>query len=118
MDSKSAIFVPVGSLLVMATHSSFTNFISAAPEVTLYACNKQKTGCYVEFADGSKMMCSYNSSTQKWDCTPIRNTGSDIPTKLKNAIDTAREEVLSNTTDSKDLGGMQTDKGITKIPVE
>ena len=32
--------------------------------------------------------------------------------------DTVKEETQTNTNDSKDLGGMQTDKGITKSPVE
>lgn len=42
-----------------------------------------------------------------------------MPTELKDAIYNAINEVdPSNPNDSKDLGGMKTDKGITKSPIE
>jgi len=98
-------------------------FISAAaPEVTKYNCDSSRKLCAVWFADGSSMLCEYNDSTKKWDCRFITSppkTGSDMPTELKDAIDNAINEVgPSNPNDSKDLGGMQTDKGITKSPIE
>lgn len=102
--------------------SLFSNFISAAaPEVTKYNCLDSQKICAVWFADGSTMLCEYNDSTKKWDCKFITSppkTGSDMPTELKGAIDNANNEVgPSNPNDSKDLGGMQTDKGITKSPI-
>ena len=123
MDSKSAIFVAVGSLLTMAIFSSSSNFISAAaPEVTKYNCDSSQKLSAVWFADGSTMLCEYNDSTKKWDCRFITSppkTGSDIPTELKGAIDNAvKEETLSDTNDTKDIGGMKSDKGITKSPIE
>ena len=123
MDSKSAIFVFVGSLLTMAIFSSSSNFIYAvAPEVTSYNCLDSQKLCAVWFADGSSMLCEYNDSTKKWDCRFITSppkTGSDLPTELKDAIQNAINEVgPSNSNDPKDLGGMKTDKGITKSPIE
>jgi len=123
MDSKSTIFVFVGSLLTMAIFSSSSNFIYAvAPEVTSYNCLDSQKLCAVWFADGSSMLCEYNDSTKKWDCKFITSppkTGSDMPTELKGAIDNAINEVgPSNSNDPKDLGGLKTDKGITKSPIE
>ena len=123
MDSKSAIFVFVGSLLTMAIFSSSSNFIYAvAPEVTSYNCLDSQKLCAVWFADGSSMLCEYNDSTKKWDCKFITSppkTGSDLPTELKDAIQNAINEVgPSNSNDPKDLGGLKTDKGITKSPIE
>ena len=123
MDSKSAIFVFVGSLLTMAIFSSSSNFIYAvAPEVTSYNCLDSQKLCAVWFADGSSMLCEYNDSTKNWDCKFITSppkTGSDMPTELKDAIGNAMNEVgPSNSNDPKDLGGLKTDKGITKSPIE
>ena len=123
MDPKFGIFIVLGSLLIMAIFSSSSNFISAvAPEVTKYNCLDSQKICAVWFADGSSMLCEYNDSTKKWDCKFITSppkTGSDLPTELKDAIQNAINEVgPSNSNDPKDLGGMQTDKGITKSPIE
>lgn len=121
MDRKYAILV-IASLLFIMAFSLSSNFISAAaPEVTKYNCLDSQKICAVWFADGSTMLCEYNDSTKKWDCKFITSppkTGSDMPTELKGAIDNAINEVgPSNPNDSKDLGGMQTDKGITKSPI-
>ena len=123
MDTKLVILLVLGSLLTMAIFSSSSNFISAAaPEVTKYFCSESQKTCAVWFVDGSTMLCEYNDSTKKWDCKFITSppkTGSDMPTELKDAINNAINEVgPSNPNDSKDLGGMQTDKGITKSPIE
>jgi hypothetical protein len=123
MDTKLVILLVLGSLLTMTIFSSSSNFISAAaPEVTKYNCDSSQKLCGVWFADGSTMLCEYNDSTKKWDCRFITSppkTGSDMPTELKDAIDNAINEVgPSNSNDPKDLGGMKSDKGITKSPIE
>lgn len=123
MDTKLVILLVLGSLLTMVIFSSSSNFISAvAPEVTKYNCLDSQKLCAVWFADGSSMLCEYNDSTKKWDCKFITSppkTGSNIPTELKDAIDNAINEVgPSNSNDPKDLGGMKSDKGITKNPIE
>jgi hypothetical protein len=123
MDTKLVILLVLGSLLTMVIFSSSSNFISAvAPEVTKYNCLDSQKLCAVWFADGSSMLCEYNDSSKKWDCKFITSppkTGSNIPTELKDAIDNAINEVgPSNSNDPKDLGGMKSDKGITKNPIE
>ena len=123
MDTKLVILLVLGSLLTMVIFSSSSNFISAvAPEVTKYNCLDSQKLCAVWFADGSSMLCEYNDSTKKWDCKFITSppkTGSNIPTELKDAIDNAINEVgPSNSNDPKDLGGMKSDKGVTKNPIE
>lgn len=123
MDTKLVILLVLGSLLTMTIFNSSSNFISAAaPEVTKYNCDSSQKLCGVWFADGSTMLCEYNDSTKKWDCRFITSppkTGSDMPTELKDAIDNAINGVgPSNSNDPKDLGGMKSDKGITKSPIE
>jgi len=57
---------------------------------------------------------------KKWTCNlkPASKTGSDIPAGLENIIEAAKEETQNNTNDTKDIGGMKTDKGISKSPIQ
>jgi hypothetical protein len=68
------------------------------------------------------MLCEYNTSTKKWDCSFITEppkTGTGIPTELKDAIDESMNVIgPSNSNDPKELGGMKTDKGNTMSPTK
>ena len=124
IDTKFAIFVVIGSLLVMAIYSSSTNFVSAA-DVTACAGTTKAMICTV-FEEKtldvlSEWDCKLNTTTKKWSCvevTQTTKTGSDIPTELKSAIDAAKQETQNNTNDSKDVGEIKTDKGIAANPIQ
>ena len=122
MDSKCAIFVAVGSLLIMAIFSSIMNFVSA--EVTSECFGR--TGattyyCVSTFTGGGTTLTWITECSQdkdgNWDCHALGPKPK--PPGIDQAIaNTVNEVGPSNPNDSKDLGGMQTDKGITKSPIE
>jgi hypothetical protein len=119
MESKSAIFVAVGSLLVMAIFSSITNFVSAETTTECYGGLNDGVYLCVHNRDGeiSIMMCTDKGGSDGWNCEMLRPKA--IPAGIDQAIaNTINEVGPSNPNDSKDLGGMQTDKGITKSPIE
>jgi hypothetical protein len=51
------------------------------------------------------------------ECTTL-NPKPTLPGIEQAIQDTVKEETQTNTNDSKDLGGMKSDKGITKGPIE
>lgn len=121
MDSKSAIFVAVGSLPVMAIFSPIMNFVSA--EVTSECFGAGSAGTYYcvnTFTGGDTTKtwiteCS-KDKTGTWDC---QLGPKPKPPGIDQAIQNTINEVgPSNPNNSKDLGGMQTDKGIAKSPIE
>ena len=122
MDSKSAILLVLGSLLAMAIYGPIMNFVSA--EVTSECFGEGSAGtfyCVYTFTGGGTtktwiMECS-KDKTGTWDCQnlPLKPKPSGIDQAIANTVN---ELTPSNPNDSKDLGGMQTDKGITKSPIE
>ena len=122
MDSKSAIFVAVGSLLVMAIFSSIMNFVSAEVTSECFGAGSATTYyCVSTFTSGDYSHtwiteCS-KDKTGTWDCQTVRPEPK--PPGIDQAIQNTINEVApSNPNDSTDLGGMKTDKGITKSPIE
>lgn len=57
-------------------------------------------------------------NTEKGSCEKVERVQVTPPGLDQIIQDTVKEETQTNTNDSKDIGGMQTDKGITKSPVE
>ena len=122
MDSKSAIFVIVGSLLVMVIYSPITKFVSAEVTSECFGQGSATTYyCVYTFTGGSTtktwiMECS-KDKTGTWDCQnlPLKPKPPGIDQAIQHTIN---EVGPSNPNDSKDLGGMKTDKGITKSPIE
>ena len=111
METKSSIFIVLGSLLVIAILSSIPNFVSAYS----YECFGRELDhyfCVVTHDDGSTFVFECVNS----NCHPINKV--TVTPGLKAEIDaTVKELGPSNPNDSKDLGGMKTDKGITKSPI-
>jgi hypothetical protein len=117
MDSKRAIFVAVGSLHIMAIFSPIINFVSAATECfgrgqSIYFCTAIE-----KLPNGEDYTIVLECSCDKGTCEKVEKvvTPPGIDQVIQNAIN---EVGPSNPNDSKDLGGMQTDKGITKSPIE
>ena len=115
MDSKSGIFVAVGSLLVMAMYNPIMNFVSAAK----YQCFSSAIlgGSICQAIDDPKdVLYCYKDKNDIGSCEKLKSI--PTPPEIEQAIqDTVKEETQTNTNDSKDLGGMKTDKGITKNPI-
>lgn len=120
MHTTSAIFITLSFSLVIAIYGSSSNSVSAASEcfgegsldhvfcVTtlgqppntqthVFECLKDKDG--------------------RWDCHGI--TKKATPPGIDQLIQNTINEVGPSTTnDPKDLGGIKSDKGITKSPIE
>jgi hypothetical protein len=118
MDSKSAIFVIVGTLFVMAIYSPITNFVSAVKYECFGGDKVDHYYCVLTRDDGTISVdeCIRNEEGIS-ECTTLNPK--PTPPGIEQAIqDTVKEETQTNTNDSKDLGGMRTDKGITKSPLD
>ena len=112
----------MASILTMAIFSSITKFVSA--EVTSECFGKGSATtyyCVYTFTGGSTtktwiMECS-KDKTGTWDCQnlPLKPKPSGIDQALANTVN---EVGPSNPNDSNDLGGMKTDEGITKSPLD
>ena len=120
LDTKSIIFVILGSSLTMAIFSSSSNLVSAAIEcfgqgsLDHYFC----TATVGEGPDAESFTieCSKDNNGQ-WSCTPLNRKAT--PPGIEQVIQDSINEVgPSNTNDPKDLGGIKSDKPITKNPVE
>jgi hypothetical protein len=118
MDSKSAIFIAVGTLLVMAMYSSITNFVSAATTVECFGGSSvDHYICVTTRDDGTiKVQDCIRNKEGISECTTL-NPKPTPPGIEQSTQNTVKEDTQTNTNDSKDLGGMQTDKGITKSPI-
>ena len=119
MDSKTVIFVAVGSLLVMAIFNSTTDFVSAASECFGRGSGLDHIFCVTTVGEPPEIYvfeCVRNAEGN-WDCHGI--TKKATPPGVDQIIQNTIQEVgPSNPNDSKDLGGMKTDKGITKSPLD
>ena len=116
MDSKCAIFVAVGSLLVMAMYSPIINFVSAA-KYQCYEFGVLGGSICIANDDPKDVQYCYKDKNGIGNCEKLNSkpTPPGIEQLLENTV---KEETQTNTNDPKDLGGMQTDKGITKSPIE
>jgi hypothetical protein len=117
MDPKYAIFIVLGSLLTMAIFSSITNYVSAASEcfgrgLDTYFCIATE-----KHANGEGYTILLECSYHKGTCEKVEKVVT--PPGVEQLIEnTVNDLAPTNPNDSKDLGGMKTDKGITKSPIE
>ena len=118
METKSSIFIVLGSLLVMAIFSSITNFVSALKVECFGGSKIDHYFCVLTNDDGPIIVsdCIRNEEGIS-ECTSLnpKPTPPGIEQSLQNTV---KEETQTNTDDSKDIGGMKTDKGITKSPLD
>ena len=106
----------------MAVYSSSTNFVSAASE-----CFGEGSGLDHLFCIGTKTQSNGEVHTWVYECVRDKDGHWDCHSITKKATPPGVDQIIQNTiqevgpsnpNDSKDLGGMQTDKGITKSPIE
>ena len=119
MDSKSAIFIAVGSLLIMAIYSPIMNFVSAATSEcfgrgqAIYYCVAT-----AKLPNGEDYTILLECDSEKVSCEKVERVQVTPPGLDQIIQNTINEVGPSNPYDSKDLGGIKTGKGITKSPIE
>jgi hypothetical protein len=106
---------------MIAIFSSNTNFVSAASECFGQGLDHQFCVGTITLSNGEVHSWVYEcvkDNTGTWDCHDLTKTNV-MPPGLKAEIDaTVRAEEQSNTNDPRDLGGIKSDKGMTKSPIE
>ena len=109
------------SVLTLATiYGSSLNFVSAATEcfgrgLDHYFCIV--SGTYFTGENYMYVMECSKDANGHFDCKTL--TKNVPPSGIEQSIqDTVREEAQSNTNDSKDIGGMKSDRGLTKGPIQ
>ena len=120
MDTKSALFVTLGFLLVMAIYGSSSNSVSAASEC-FGEGSLDHVFCVTTLGEPpntvSHVFECVKDKDGRWDCHGI--TKKATPPGIDQLIQNNINEVgPSNPNDPKDLGGIKNDKGITKSPIE
>jgi hypothetical protein len=121
MKTRFTVFIFMASILTMAIFSSIMNFVSAAVPTGTSCEEVPVVGgwfCTTTFDDGtvSKQYC-YKDKDGIGICQVLKSK--PIPPEIEQAIQNSIQEVApTNPNDSKDLGGMKSDKGITKSPIE
>jgi hypothetical protein len=118
MKPKLTIIILMASILTMAIFSSITNFVSAASECfgfgqAIYYC--VTTAKLPNGEDYTILLkCNYDKGT----CEKVERVQVTPPGLDQIIQNTVNEVAPSNPNDSKDLGGMKSDKGITKSPLD
>ena len=120
-NTKFAIFISIASILTMAMYSSIINFVSAASSECFGDPNSLGSVICVSYKDDGTILevyeCTVTQKPYHVDCHSLNKV--TVTPGLKAEIDaTVNELTPTNPDDSKDTGGMQTDKGITKSPIE
>jgi hypothetical protein len=118
MDPKFVIFIILSSFLTMPIFSSTTNFVSAASEC-FGEGSLDHVFCFSMIGEPPQIHvfeCVRNAEGN-WDCHGV--TKKATPPGVDQIIQNTFQEVgPSSPNDSNDLGGMKTDKGITKGPIK
>ena len=113
MDTKSAIFVTLGFLLVIAIYGSSSNSVSGASEC-FGEGSLDHVFCVTTLGEPpntvSHVFECVKDKDGRWDCHGI--------TKKATPPGIVNEGGPSNPNDPKDLGEIKSDKGITKSPIE
>lgn len=119
MYAKLPIFMLITSVLMLAIFSSIMNFVSAVKGVECFGGSKiDHYFCVLTNDDGTIIVseCIRNEEGLS-ECTQLNSK--PTPSGIEQSIqDTVKEEAQTNTNDPKDLGGMRSDKGTTKSPIE
>ena len=119
MDTKSTIFITLGSFLFMAICSSSSNPVSAASEC-FGEGSLDHVFCVTTLGQPpntvSHVFECIKDKDGKWDCHGI--TKKATPPGIDQVIQNNINVGPSNSNVTKDLGGMNSDKSITKSPIE
>jgi hypothetical protein len=117
MDTKFVVFVLMASILTMVIYSSSIKSVLAYS----YECFGRELDQYIcvhTNDDGSIAVfeCVTTHNPSSVDCHAINKA--DVTPGLKAEIDANVQELgPGNPNDSKDIGGMKSDKGVTKSPL-
>ena len=124
-NTKFPIFIIIASILTMAIFSSITNFGSASTTECFGSAKDPARFCAItysikegDYIDATAYVLCTTDKDGHAQCEIVKPT---VPTpEIKQAIGNAVKELApsSNTSDSKNLGGMQSDQGITKSPIK
>jgi hypothetical protein len=113
MDTKFVIFVIISAVLVAATYSSSTYFVSAELVTTCTGTSKTKTTCFVNDTDNyeiTEWKCTKNKDGKTWNCVQaMTQTGDAIPFELKKALNLATESAVNTTGTVKDFTSKKKD---------
>lgn len=124
-NTKLPIFIIIASILTMAIFSSITNFVSASttecfgtgasPARFCTTTWSKQNGDPIDAIDN--FLCTKDKDGH-WQCEAVKPTVTTPD--IKQAIGNTVKELApsSNPNDSKNLGGMQSDQGITKSPIK
>ena len=118
METRFIVFIFMASILTMAIFSLIINFVSAASECfgfgqAIYYC--VATAKLPNGEDYTILLeCNYDKGT----CEKVERVQVTPPGLDQIIQNTINEVGPSNPNDSKDLGGMKSDKGITKSPLD
>ena len=116
-ETQFAIFIFMASILSIAIYNTSINFSSAS----FYECFGRELDQYIcvstsEDGSVSVLECVATHNPASVYCHAINKV--NVTPGLKAEIDANVIELgPSNPNDSKDIGGMKTDKGITKSPI-
>jgi len=114
LHTKFLIFIGIVSILTIALYSSNKNFVSA-----------DTSDCFGDRSGLDAFICVYTGTTSngepyldvqecvkdkdsKWDCHSLNKV--NVPSGIKADIDASvKQEVQSNTNNTKDIGGLKND---------
>jgi hypothetical protein len=118
MYAQLLIFVVIASGLLMAIYGSSLNFVSAVKVECFGGAKLDQYLCVTTKDDGTIEVqeCIRNEEGIS-ECTTLnpKPTPPGIEQSIQNGV---KEETQANTNDTKDLGGMKTDKGTSMSPVK
>lgn len=117
LHTKSLFLIGISSFLTISLLGTSINFVSASS----YECFGSSLDQYIcvgkNDVDGSIFVfeCVVSHNPYNVDCHNVQKT--DVPSGIKADIDASIQEVgPSSPNDSKNLGGIKTDKGTTMSP--
>lgn len=117
METRFTVFIFMASILTMAIYSPVMNFVSAIKVECFGGSSVDHYICVTTRDDGTiKVQDCIRNEEGLSECTTL-NSKPTPPEIEQSTQDTVKEETQTNTNDSKDIGGMKTDKGITKNPI-
>ena len=119
MERRFTLFIFMTSILTLATfYSPSSNFVSATSEC-FGEGSLDHVFCFAMLGEPPQIHVfeCVRDADGKWDCHGI--TKKATPPGIDQVIENTIQEVgPSNPNDSKDLGGMKSDKGLTKSPIQ
>ena len=106
----------MASILTMAMYSPIMNFVSAA-KYQCYEFGVLGGSICIANDDPKDVQYCYKDKNGIGNCEKLNSK--PVPPGIEQLLEnTVKEETQTSTNDSKDLGGMKSDKGITKSPLD